>query len=246
MALAKNDNFFFLFERLMANVDEFKAPSSDGFKAPLSRCNALECIDFRLLEGPADVEKPGFAPTFAHQHFGDDEVILGYRGLKISHYYSCGSLQLHTRISFSHREAGAVPDDIASKLRVYMPDEDCEPESVWSAPSIDSVLDRVRLDTQNGWTPPGEQISSYTSGGRTFQIRRANIADAGMRQYWQRMRPFLIWFVDAANFFDDTDDRWDVFMLFQEPKVGENGGVGRKEENLSIFFFVIRCLAIAL
>jgi histone acetyltransferase 1 len=32
------------------------------------------------------------------------------------------------------------------------------------------------------------------------------------------MRPFIIWYVDGANFVDDLDDKWDVFMLFKVPK----------------------------
>lgn len=196
---------------------------SDSFKPPLpkvedvTRVKALECIDFRLVSGVEDLERPGFRPTFAHQHFGDEEMIAGYEGLRISHYYSCGSLQLCTRIVFDRRDPLRA-DDVAAKLRFYMPDEDCEGEEQWSASSPEAVLERVRLDAKNGWQPPGQQIAGYTVGAETFQIRRANIADPGMRQYWQRMRPFLIWFVDAANYFDDTDERWDVFMLFREPK----------------------------
>jgi histone acetyltransferase 1 len=205
-------------------------PVDDGFKAPtpkiganavegLACCSALDCIEFRLLECAEDVSKPGFPPSFAHQHFGDEEKIYGYPGLRISHYYSSGSLQLYTRIAFDRREPGAVPEDISGALSVYMPDEDVELESSWSSPSVDAILERVEKDKKSGWMPPGQQISSYSVGKEKFQIRFGNIADAGMREFWQRMRPFLIWFVDAANFFDDTDDRWDVFMLFREPNV---------------------------
>ena len=204
-----------------APAPEFKAPASLPAKAPkaaeqdVASCRALEVIDFRLVEGPEDVEKPGFAPTFAHQHFGDDEEIRGYRGLRVSHYYAAGSLQLFTRIAYAEKQPGAV--DVGAALRQYMPDEDVEQEAQWGAPSLDNLLDRVAAERRNGWQPPGRQIGGFEAGGRRFQVRRGNIAEPGMRAYHQRMRPFVIWFVDAANFIDDHDDRWDVFMLFREP-----------------------------
>jgi hypothetical protein len=151
-------------------ADAFKPPAALRAKAGQSApevapsCKALDVIDFRLVEGPEDVEKPGFAPTFAHQHFGDDEVISGYRGLRVSHYYSAGSLQLFTRISFAEKQPGAV--DVGAALRVYMPDEDVELESQWAASSLDDLLERVAAERQSGWQPPGRQIGSYESGGR--------------------------------------------------------------------------------
>ncbi len=205
------------------------AVGNEGFKAPalpsrapnptveLATVSALEAIDFRLVEGPEDVEKRGFAPAFAHQHFGDDEVVRGYPDLRISHFYSAGSLQLFTRITHGLKQPAAVPADVGAVLRVYMPDEDVETEDKWGAPSLDALLERVEEDKRTRWTPPGQQIARYEQGGRHYQVRHGNVGEPGMRAYHQRMRPFVIWFVDAANFIDDQDNRWDVFMLFREP-----------------------------
>jgi histone acetyltransferase 1 len=48
---------------------------------------------------------------------------------------------------------------------------------------------------------------------RHFAIFKTGIESPGFREYHERLRTFLLWFVDAASYLDDDDDRWSFYLL---------------------------------
>ena len=84
-------------------------------------------------------------------------------------------------------------------------DEDVELESVWGAKSLQDVLAHVSNENRR-WCPPGRQVAVYEQGEDRFQVWLGKFSDERMRAYHQRMRPFMIWFVDGARFLDDKDE----------------------------------------
>jgi len=46
---------------------------------------------------------------------------------------------------------------------------------------------------------------------------------AGFKAYHERMRTFLLWFIDGASYIDEDDDRWDYFPVFEKKSVEGNG-----------------------
>ena len=199
-------------ERAVFAAPDDPAAASAAAEKP-EGVNALDVIEFRMVERREDAERPGFAPAFAHQHF-EEERIVGFENLHVTHWYAADTLLLHTRVSFS---AKSLPcSDVEGSLRQYMPDAEVESEREWSAQSLDELLERAEKERRE-WQPPGSVIFGYRKEERAFQVRHGNVSDPKVRRYLQRARPFLIWFVDAANFIDDTDPKWDVFFLFREP-----------------------------
>ncbi len=52
--------------------------------------DALKTITIHMVNGPYNAS---FHPEFAHQMFGDAEVIVGYSGLRIDVYYHGATLE---------------------------------------------------------------------------------------------------------------------------------------------------------
>ena len=53
------------------------------------------------------------------------------------------------------------------------------------------------------------------SGGeeREFEVYKADIETPGFRDYHRRLQTFILFFIDAASFIDDDDDKWMFYLL---------------------------------
>ena len=191
----------------------FKAPKTMSLKKQRDLCvsNALKVVEFHFLTKSGEIL---FVPTFAHQFFGDDEKIVGYKDLQLKFYYSASSLKMYIDCKYTEKLAEASPPDLLACLREWMPE--VEPEQNWRSSNLAELQESVKAVE---WSPPGKKVTSYEShNGDEFQVWHGKFSDDHMRAYHQRMRPFMIWFVDGARYLDDTDDKWDVFMLFHVVK----------------------------
>jgi GNAT superfamily N-acetyltransferase len=66
----------------------------------------------------------------------------------------------------------------------------------------------------------GDAVSSYrvttTSGDRQFSIFRHNLAASKeIRDYHKRMQLLMFLYIDGASFVDDTDSRWEIFVVLE-------------------------------
>merc|ERR1712232_840826 len=157
-----------------------------------------------------------FAPGFAHQVFGDAEIIEGYKDLSIDFLYSSGSLFVYFNVKFSEKRSfpPPAPLDLLKTLLYWMPEETVLPMEKWGTQSMDAF--RNHLETVNSkWTPPGQCISTYSlseTHDDIYEVWHGKFSDPAVREYHQRMRPFVIWYVDGSRYLDDTDETWDIFM----------------------------------
>lgn len=196
----------------------FKAPRAMSLKKKkeLHSCNALKVVQFHWVIDCKSPDHISFHPGFAHQVFGDEETIVGYEDLKIDFYYAAASLRVFIDVHYSNKNvAAASPPDLMKCFQEWMPEEEVESEKEWRALTRNELLVAVENDARN-WKPPGNKITEYKDGEEMFEVWYGKFSDARMRKYHQRMRTFMIWFVDGARYLDDTDEKWDVFMLFKK------------------------------
>lgn len=78
------------------------ASQSNQVKAFIS--DALEVVEFKLLREAKDIEDTEtFHPEMAHQIFGQEESIFGYKDLKIQLYYTAGPLDVYFNTEYSKK-----------------------------------------------------------------------------------------------------------------------------------------------
>lgn len=72
--------------------------------------DALECTQFRLIRDDADFEDESvaFHPEMAHQIFGEQESIFGYRDLQIDVCFAASSLDIYFNIKYSKKVSGYI------------------------------------------------------------------------------------------------------------------------------------------
>merc|ERR1711976_546366 len=182
-------------------------------------------MDIKMSEGtsegrfesmPADTP---FNPDMSHQVFGEKESIWGYHNLKIKLWFTAGALKQYYTTEYTDKvneeEHGIVAQNITAKLM----DQDCILSD--KTENLADFADKVDA-AEASFTPIGEKIHEYVrvknGEKRKFIITKANLQTDGQKllDYHQRVQIFLLWFVDAASYIDDEDDRWDFYFLFEE------------------------------
>lgn len=104
-----------------------------------------------------DDESLAFQPDMAHQVFGENEKIFGYKNLKVMLYYNAGSLNVYFDIKYSNKlesekHKNVKPDDVSSLITDKLP-MGCY------ITNLDEFLSTVEKDEK--FQPLGEKISEY-------------------------------------------------------------------------------------
>ncbi|KHJ80054.1 hypothetical protein OESDEN_20281 [Oesophagostomum dentatum] len=204
--------------------------------------NALDTVWIRFvsdLESLNDVE--GFHPEFAHQHFGDNETIYGYDDLSVNLYYSDVTMFLYPHVSFStavssvekdmkasfrlhnFRFCSAVcfkEDDIITKLKDQLPSD-----------QMNMMVEtkeqfQVLLAKQKNFKPFGELIAKFTAKEKSFELFKITESSPEFDNYLARVQSLALWYIDAAQYTDNTDPLWMHYFLY-ESKANEAGDGSR-------------------
>ena len=48
---------------------------------------------------------------------------------------------------------------------------------------------------------------------REFEVYKTDIETLGFREYHQRLQTFMLFYVDAASFIDDEDEKWAYYLM---------------------------------
>lgn len=160
-----------------------------------------------------DEESSTFHPEFAHQIFGENECIFGYKDLKIRLFYTAGPLNIFLDTKYSTRiedtnSDGLKSDDIVGNVSKLL-------TTGCYYTNIDEFLSK--LDKESSFLPFGEKVHSMDieteKGLRTFDIFECDIKTPGFLAFHARMQTFLLWFVDAASYIDIEDPQW-MFLVW--------------------------------
>lgn len=70
--------------------------------------NALDVVELKLIRDAKDAQdvESAFHPDMAHQIFGQEESIFGYRDLKVQLYFSAGPLDIYFNTEYSKKVCG--------------------------------------------------------------------------------------------------------------------------------------------
>ncbi|PAV58320.1 hypothetical protein WR25_14713 [Diploscapter pachys] len=180
-----------------------------------------DAVNIRFVENPQTMrEQPVHHPEFVHQHFGEKETIFGYEDLKVNLYYSLATMHIFTEISFksdiSSVDKDLKPDDIITKLKDQLPKEhmDCMSTS-------DSAFSD-QLAIQKKFKPFGELVHKFEAGGKKFELYHVTKSTREFDLYLARVQTCALWYIDAADYTDNTEHQWMHYFL-HECRLSDDG-----------------------
>eukprot|EP00752_Nemacystus_decipiens_P005203 g4722.t1 len=190
------------------------APPPVPPKAEVRSCQANDAIRLSSVGENGDANREegshedGFRPDFTHQLF-EEERIEGFEEgeLTIRVLYTPTSLDFLVKIQTDDSDDARV-GDVMSRLSKALPPDNYTTDE----PSFYQQLET----RQRGFNPPGARVHGYNRGQKTFSVYRATGEDPGACEYHERAQCLAPWFIEAADNIDLTDDRWEVFYLFQD------------------------------
>jgi histone acetyltransferase 1 len=182
-----------------------------------------------------------FNPTFTHQIF--PRGLCGLTAATIALYYTSASLHCwldcdvrlvdRDRASDDARATGAdnarSPESLAgaSHSEQDAMTEESLRNTLGRFIHAGRVTDREEFlriaDEDSQYVPPvstGDLVLTYDvqgkSGNRQFSVVRLILATSSdVRDYHKRMQLLMFLFIDGASFIDDSDPRWEIFVILE-------------------------------
>uniref|UniRef100_A0A0N5AH68 Histone acetyltransferase type B catalytic subunit n=1 Tax=Syphacia muris TaxID=451379 RepID=A0A0N5AH68_9BILA len=155
----------------------------------------------------------GYNPEFAHQHFGQNEIIFGYSDLSLTLAYTSCSMYIFPQLSYKSDITSVrddiKPDNVYEKLREQLPS--------WEMNAMVSSKEkfRARLEEQEKFEPYGELVSKFTSNGKEMQIWKVVEGSETFNRYLARVQTLALWYIDAAQYTDNDDPRWNHYFMYE-------------------------------
>ncbi|ORX72605.1 histone acetyltransferase type B catalytic subunit [Linderina pennispora] len=192
-------------EILAANASQWVADSNSAVFLRLisgetteSVLNALRADIAEDEEGADGADAIEFHPIFTYPIYGEQERIFGYKGLRISLYYAAGSLATYFSVDYTKRIDGL---ETSLPVQLKSDDVDTPMRKVLSENSLvgsrEEFAERVVKDTKE-FKPHGKKVHEYE-----------------FREYHRRLQTFLLFYIEGAQFIDETDERWQVFTVYE-------------------------------
>ncbi|XP_053695779.1 histone acetyltransferase type B catalytic subunit [Sabethes cyaneus] len=183
--------------------------------------NALECTRFRLIrkEEDFDDESIMFHPEMAHQVFGEQESIFGYRDLQIDVGFAAGSLDIYFNIKYSQKIDDVSPDgvkaDDVEKALAELVEDGCYYTNLEEYKKIIKVK-------AEAFKPFGTKVDEFKINPgicgpkeRTFEVYVSDINDKDFLKYHARLESLSFWFIDAFSRVEH-DPLWLFFIVYEK------------------------------
>ncbi|KAJ1943661.1 histone acetyltransferase 1, partial [Linderina pennispora] len=155
-----------------------------------------------------------FHPIFTYPIYGEQERIFGYKGLRISLYYAAGSLATYFSVDYTKRVDGL---ETSLPVQLKSDDVDTPMRKVLSENALvgsrEEFAERVVKDTKD-FRPHGKKVHEYVRDTGRYEIY-ANRLNEEFREYHRRLQTFLLFYIEGAQFIDETDERWQVFTVYE-------------------------------
>lgn len=179
------------------------------------KCDSNRAVHFKLVKSEKDVfdKDKGFYPAFSHQFFGDNETIFGYHNLEVQLYYHSGTLLTYMGLKHdgevnSKIVEGVEPDPVLSTIAERYP--------AGCLTNLDEFI--ARLPDEGKFRPMGDLLHSYKKNDVEYEIYKADVTTPRLKDYHDRLQPFVLWFIDGSSYIDSDDERWRYFLLFEKRK----------------------------
>ncbi|KAI0978314.1 hypothetical protein GJ496_002245 [Pomphorhynchus laevis] len=148
--------------------------------------NALNCINLQLVRHKRELiecqhgydDDCSFHPEYAHQIFGQKELIFGYRDLIVNIHFLACSMKCLLNIKYREKvkSSDLEPTNIEEVLKKYLPEN--------FTTDSEQFIEWLRAEKSVLW---GETVRSYMKESE-----------------------------DAGNSIDLNNDRWEIFITFEE------------------------------
>uniref|UniRef100_A0A6A7FMJ8 Histone acetyltransferase type B catalytic subunit n=2 Tax=Hirondellea gigas TaxID=1518452 RepID=A0A6A7FMJ8_9CRUS len=189
--------------------------------------NANLALNFMLVREPEDMvdEEQYFGAEMTHQVYGEGEQIFGYRNLFIKLFITAGRLNMYCEVEHSgmyesSKPGELKPDEVIPPLANLVP-----PNTILGSKS--TFVAMIRKEAS--FRPFGEQISRHTiqEGGeeRVFEMYLSDESTPGFTDYFERVQMFAMFYVDAASYIDNTDEKWRYFLVFEKYKSSDGASL---------------------
>jgi histone acetyltransferase 1 len=145
-----------------------------------------------------------FCPTFTHQVFGQDEVVRGYENIQIKVYLHALTMHSFVEITCEGKQPGA--DDVRHMLTENLGLQFTEDaaEFVKQVRESEPLIERS-LSNENATTCGSFDVVRFKPFA-TCESSRA------LKSLHDRLQAMPLLYVDAANYIDNTDPSWDIYL----------------------------------
>lgn len=175
--------------------------------------NSNEAFTISLVRDGRKAEAASFNPEFTYPIFGEQEVIFGYRGLKIDLAFAAHNLQPHLQIKWNKQFPGigdVKPTDVHAALQGFLP------SSAFTDDPRSAILSR---SITAGWTPPGELVEEYKIGDDAYELYEAPLDNPRAREILENMQILVPLFIEGGSALELdqewTTERWKLYLLYQ-------------------------------
>lgn len=173
-----------------------------------------EALEMKLIREASQLSENGnaFKPTMCHQIFGPSETIFGYKNLRIQLYFSASFLTPYLGITYSEKvNAKRVNDVEADNVEKIL----MEKLQITFNRNIDE-FSRM-LENESKFKPMGTLKHTFKvsaeEGEKCFVVYKCETSTIGLIPYHERLQTFIYWFIDAANYIDVDDEKWQFFLM---------------------------------
>lgn len=196
-----------------------------------------DCIFFKYIFDADDInsensKKPAddtdtFKPEYTHQIFGDEEIIFGYKNLRIDYYLTPGLLHAYIGLKCkekitAQRFDGIEPDDVYAAFTEF----GCSPGFTRNINSFCS--EKLKQDLE--FVPFGSKINEYSREATDekkavskFEIFKVDstmpeFESQKFIDYILRVQTVLVYYIETSNFLDTDDPQWVHYLLYEKVK----------------------------
>ncbi|ELU44911.1 histone acetyltransferase type B catalytic subunit [Rhizoctonia solani AG-1 IA] len=186
-----------------------------------------------------------FHPTFTYPIFGDKETIYGYADLKISLFFTSGSLSMFLNVASAAKLPSKTADDIEGTLYKFIPPDysksaesfqnTVEKEAATFKPLGDKIHTYVRRAAGHGkgksrdTSPISEddpdaivfEVYHVSFGYRSMKVvlpqyRFQSTWDTpGFREYHRRMQIFILLYIEGGSYIQEDEEKWEFVALYE-------------------------------
>lgn len=148
-----------------------------------------------------------FKPIYTYPIFGEAESILGFRNPEILLEFQPKSFLPLIEVKYDEKDEDDATD-IVGTLKDFLPDDTATSRDEWNKHADFTDEIKKLLETE-----PFADLGDY----RVFQTNIESI-----REFLRRIQIFVLLFIEAGSYIDETDDRWQIYLVFSR----ENDFVG--------------------
>lgn len=172
--------------------------------------NSTEATTIYFSGGGCERE---FQPAFTYPIYGEEELIYGYKDLRIEVRFDARSLLPYAHVGYSARLPEVEAEGVLNELLKHLPWDTCVDEAEWR---------RRRAAEADRFAVPGTEVavldappqSGGGGGGDKYHVYRTEVG--ACRELLERFQIFTLFFIEAGSYIDKDDPSWEIYLLYRD------------------------------